>query len=166
MVDLEDFVEAVVDIEDIVEELADPEEFLEDFVESPLLVVFALGAAAAALITVLLVIATLLFLLFAVGPVAVLASLAIVGILLTILAVSGFVYFQTDIPSHVQRKIDTARERSDSTRKQGGSMSEQEAIDELKAQYAQGELTESELERALEEVLTSETPERVVERSR
>jgi len=166
MVDIEDLVEAVVDIEDVVEEIAEPEELLEDFVDNPLLIAFALVAAAAALVTVLLVTATLLFLLFAVGPVAVVASLAIVGVLLTILAVTGFVYLRTDIPSDVRQKIEAARERSDDTRKRGASMSEQEAIDELKTQYAEGALTESELERALEDVLTSNEPERVVERSR
>lgn len=166
MADVEDLVEAVVDIEDIVEEVAEPDELLEDFVETPLLIVFALVAAVAAIVTVLLVTATLLFLLFAVGPVAVVASLAVVGILLTILAVAGFVYFRTDIPSDVQQRIEAAREHSDTTRQQDASMSEQEAIDELKTLYAEGELTESELERALDDVLTSNDPEQVVERNR
>ena len=166
MVDVEDFVEALVDIEDIVEEIADPEELLEDFVEAPLLIVLALGAAIAAIVTALLVVATLVFLLFAVGPVVVVASLAIVGVFLTTFAVAGFVYFRTDVPSDVQRMIEAARGRSDETRKEGASMSEQEAIDELKARYAEGELTESELELALEDVLTSDDPGRVLERSR
>jgi hypothetical protein len=166
MVDLEDVVEAVGDIEDIVEELADPEELVEDFVESPLLVVLALGAAVAAVGTVLLLLLTLLLLLLAVGPVAVLASLVVVGVLLTTLAVGGFVYFRTDIPADVRRTIEAARERSASTPRDGATMSEQEAIDELKAQYAAGTLTESELEQALDDVLTSSEPERVVERTR
>lgn len=58
-----------VHIEDIVEGTAELAELLEDFVETPLLVVFALGAAFAAVFTVLL----LLFLLLAIGPVAVVA---------------------------------------------------------------------------------------------
>jgi len=165
MVDLEDFVEAVVDIEDIVEELAEPAELLEDFVETPLLVVLALGAAAAAVLTVLFLLLTLLLLVFTVGPVAVVASLAVVGSVLTILAVAGFVYFRTDIPADVRQKIKAARERSDSARQEGASMSEKEAIDELKSQYVQGKLTEPELERALDDVLTSNDPGRIVERS-
>jgi hypothetical protein len=164
-VDLEDLVEAVVDIEDIVEEIAEPDELLEDFLEQPLLIALALGAAVAAVLTVLLVLATLLVLLFAVGPVAVLASLAVVGLLVTTLTVAGFVYFRTDVPAEVQRMIDAARDRSDETPHEGASMSEREAIDELKTQYAAGELTELELERALEDVLTSDDPGRVVERS-
>lgn len=166
MVDLEDFVDAVVDIEDVVAELAEPADLLEDLLENPLVVVFALGAAVAAVLTVLTVLATLLLLLFAVGPVAVVASFVLVGALLTTLAVAGVVYFRTDIPASVRRTIDAARDRSDATPPEGASMSEQDAIDELKAQYAEGALTEAELERALEDVLTSNDPELVVERTR
>ncbi|WP_142861186.1 hypothetical protein [Salinigranum halophilum] len=166
MVDLEDFVEAVVDIEDIVEELTEPAALLEDFVEAPLLIVFALGAAVAAVLTLVLMLMTLLFVLFAVGPVAVVASLVLVGGLLTMLTVAGFVYLRPEIPASVRRKIDAARERSDSTRRDGASMSEQEAIDELKRQYVEGTLTEPELERALDDVLRSNDPARVVELSR
>jgi hypothetical protein len=166
MVDLEDFVEAIVDIEDIVEELTEPAALLEDFVEAPLLIVFALGAAVAAVLTLVLMLMTLLFVLFAVGPVAVVASLVLVGGLLTMLTVAGFVYLRPEIPASVRRKIDAARERSDSTRRDGASMSEQEAIDELKRQYVEGTLTEPELERALDDVLRSNDPARVVELSR
>jgi hypothetical protein len=166
MVDLEDLVEAVVDIEDIAEEVLEPAELLEDSIETPLLVVFALGAAIAAILTVLLLLLTLLFVLFAIGPVAVVASLVLVGGMLTMLTVAGFVYLRPDIPSSVRRKIEAARKRSDDTRREGASMSEQEAIDELKAQYVKGELTESELERALDDVLSSDDPGRVVELSR
>lgn len=165
MADLEDFVEAVVDIEDIVEEVAEPDDLLEDFIEHPLLIALALGAGVLALVTVLLLAAAVVFLVFAVGPVAVIVSLALVCILLTTLAVAAFVYFRTDIPSDVQRKIEAARQHSTDTPDQDATMSEQEAIEELKRQYAAGDLTDRELERALEEVMTSDDPERVVERS-
>lgn len=166
MVDLEELVEAVVDIEDIVEELTEPAELIEDFVEAPLLIVFALGAAVAAALTLVLLLLTLLFVLLAVGPVAVVASLVVVGGLLTMVTVAGFVYLRPDIPSRVRRKIDAARERSDSTRQDGASMSEAEAIDQLKLQYVEGTLTEDELERALDDVLMSTDPGRVVELNR
>lgn len=166
MVDLEDFVEAVVDIEDIVEEITEPAALLEDFLDAPALILLALGAAVAAVLTLLLLLLTLLFVLFAVGPVAVVASLVFVGGVLTMLTLAGFVYLRPDIPASVRRKIDAARERSDETRRAGASMSEQEAIDELKAQYVEGTLTEPELERALDDVLTSDDPGRVVERNR
>jgi hypothetical protein len=166
MVDLEDFVEALGDIEDIVEELADPAELVEDFLETPLLVVLAFGAAIAAVVTVLLLLLTLLLLLLAVGPVAVLASLVVVGVVLTTLAVGGFLYVRTDIPADVRRRIDAARERAASTPRDGATMSEQAAIEELKAQYAAGKLTELELEQALDDVLTGSEPERVLERTR
>lgn len=163
MVDLEDLVEAVVDIEDIAEEILEPAALLEDFVETPLLVAFALGAAVAAVLTVLFVLLTLLFVLFAIGPIAVVASLVIAGGVLTMLTVAGFIYFRPDIPASVRRKIEAAREHSDGTRRDGASMSEQEAIDELKTQYVEGTLTEPELERALDDVLASSDPGRVVE---
>ena len=165
MDDLEDVVEAVVDIEDIVEEIAEPAELIEDFIESPLLIALALGAVLAAVITGLLVVATLVFLLFA-GPVLVVGFLAMVFLFLTLLAVGSFVYFRTDIPSDVQHKIDTALEQSDDTPRDNSELTEQEAIERLKTQYANGDLDEYELERALDDVLTSERPERVVERAR
>ena len=165
MDDLDDVVEAIVDIEDIVEEVAEPAELIEDFIESPLLIALALGAVLAAVVSVLLVVATILFLLFA-GPVLVVGVLAMVFILLTLLALGGFIYFRTDIPADVQRKIDRAFERSDDTPRADAEMTEQAAIEELKTQYATGEIDEYELERALEDVLTSDRPERVVERAR
>jgi len=165
MDDLEDILEAVVDIEDIVEEIADPGELIEDFVESPLLIALALAAALAAVVTVLLVAATVLLLLLA-GPILIVGFLAMVFLVLTLLAVGGFIYFRTDIPSDVQQKIDSALEQSDNRRRSDAEMTEQEAIEALKTQYATGELHEYELERALEDVLTSDRPERVVERTR
>ena len=165
MDDLEDIVEAVVDIEEIVEEVAEPAELIEDFVESPLLIALALGAVLAAIVTFLLVLATILFLLFA-GPVLIVGFLAMVFLFLTLLAVGGFVYFRTDIPSDVQRKIDSALERSDDTPRNDSEMTEQEAIERIKTEYANGNLDDYELERALDDVLTSDRPERVVERTR
>ena len=166
MADAEDVIEAVLDIEDIVKEAVEPEDLLEDFVENPLLIVFALVAAVTALFTLLLMATAVIFLVFAVGPVAVVLALALVDLILSGLAVAGFVYFRTDIPSDIQQKIETARQRSADTPKRDATMSEQEAIDELKTQYARGELADRELERALEGVMTSDDPERVIERSR
>lgn len=166
MVDLEDLFEAVVDIEDIAEKVLEPAEPLEDFLEAPLLVAFALRAAVATVLTLCLLLVTLLFVLFAIAPVAVVASLVLAGRILTMLTATGFVYVRLDISSGVRRKIEAARERSDDTRQDGASMSEQEAIDELKTQYVKGELTESELERALDDVLSSDDPRRVVELGR
>jgi len=166
MDDLEDIIEAVVDIEDIVEELTEPAELLEDFIESPLLIALALSAALAAVVTVLLVVTTLFSLLFAVGPVLIVGLLAVMFLLMTGLAVGGFIYFRTDIPSDIQKKIDSALEQSDDTPRANAEMTEQEAIEELKTQYANDELDDYELEQALEAVLTSDRPERVVERHR
>lgn len=166
MDDLDDLVEAVVDIEDILEEVADPEELIEDFVESPLLIGLALAGALIAAVTVFLIVLTLIFFLFAVGPVIVVASLAVVGFLITVLSFIGFVYLRTDIPSDIQQKIETAMERSDNTPQENAEMTEREAIEKLKTQYAEGHIDDQELERALEDVLTSDQPERVVERHR
>jgi membrane protein implicated in regulation of membrane protease activity len=165
MDDLEDIVEAVVDIEDIVEEVTDPEELFEDFIESPLLILLALGAVAAAVVTALLVVATLLFVVFA-GPVLLVGLLALAGFGATALAVGAFVYLRTDIPSDVQRKIETALEQSDDTRRPDAEMTETEAISAIKNEYADGNLDDYELEQALDDVLTSDRPETVVERHR
>jgi len=165
MDDIEDLFEAVVDIEDIVEEVAEPGELIEDFVESPLLIALALAAALAAVVTALLIAATLLFVLLA-GPVLVVGFLAVVFLFLTLFAVGGFIYFRTDIPSDVQRKLDSALERSDDTPRNDSEMTEREAIEQIKTEYANGNLDDYELDRALDDVLTSEQPERVVDRVR
>jgi ABC-type phosphate/phosphonate transport system substrate-binding protein len=84
-----------------------------------------------------------------------------VVLLVTGLALGGFLYVRTDIPSDVQEKITAALERADDTPKDG-SMSEEEAIAELKDQYASGNIDDHELDQALEDALMSDRPEQVV----
>lgn len=163
MDDLDDIAEAIFDIEDIVEEVVEPEEFLEDFVENPLLVIFAIVAGFAAILTVLLLLFTVALLVLAVGPVGILVLLTVLNLLLLGLAIAGFLYVRTDIPSDVQQKINDALREADDTPKKEGSMTEEEAVTELKEEYARGNLDDHELEQALEDALTSERPEEVVE---
>lgn len=164
MDDLDDVAEAIVDIEDIVEEIADPEELLDDLLDDPLVILFGLVAGFAALIAALLLLLTVALLVLAIGPVEVVALLTVLCFLAMGLAIGGFLYVRTDIPSDVQRKIDAALERADETPKQNGSMTEEEAITELKNQYANGEIDDHELDQALEDALTSDQPEKVVSR--
>lgn len=164
MTDIEDLVEAVFDIEDIVEELADPEDLFEDFAANPLMVVFAFVAAVAGIFALFLFLITAVVLVFAFGSIWLFVALAVVSVLVMTVAIGAFLYVRTDIPSDVYRKITEARERADDTPKGDGSMTEQEAVDELKDQYARGNLNDYELDQALDDALTSENPEDVVER--
>lgn len=161
--DLDDLIEAAVDIEDIAEEVAEPADLIEDFVESPAMVLVALLAAGAAVFTLLMlavaVIGALVF-----GFVWVAVVLALFGLFVTIGAIAVFLYVRTDIPSGVRRRIEDAREQADDTPRESAQMSEEEAIDELRALYAEGKIRDHELDDALEAALTSEDPESVVTR--
>jgi hypothetical protein len=167
MDDLDDIAEGLFEIEDIVEEVFEPEELIEDLASNTMAVVFALVAGLAALLTLLLVAVAVVLLALSLGPVAALVAigvLAVFGLLVTVLAVGGFLYVRTSLPSDVQQTVDDALARADDEPQQDGPMTEQEAIDELTEEYAEGNLDDRELEQALDEALTSENPERVVEK--
>lgn len=164
MTDAEDLVEAVFDIEDIIEEVADPEDLIEDFITNPLMVLFAFIAALAGIFLLVLFVVTLVLLVLAFGPVKVLALLMVVSFVVCVGSVMAFLYVRTDIPSDVYQKINNALEQADDSPEKEGPMSEKEAIEKLKEQYAAGDLDDYELEQALDDALTSESPERVVER--
>ena len=55
---------------------------------------------------------------------------------------------------------------SNVTSQETDSMTEQEAVTELKSEYAEGNIDDEEFDRALDDALTSERPEQVLERYR
>jgi len=169
MDDLDDIVEGLFEIEDIFEEVLEPGELLEDLASNTIAVVFALAAGFAALLTLLLLAVAVVLLALSVGPVAAVVALAVLGmlgLLVTVLAVGGFLYFRTGLRSDIQRKIDDALARADDEPQRDDGMTEEEAIAELKDAYAEGNIEDHELDRALDDALTSENPETVVERYR
>lgn len=163
MTDVEDIVEAVVDIEELLEELAEPEELVEDFVAEPLMIAVGLVAGVSGVLGLLLFMLTLTLLLLAIGPIRILAVLTLLSLLTMALAIGAFLYVRTDIPRDVQRKLNNALAQADDTSTATDGMTEQEAINAIKTQYANGELDDHELDAALEAVLSSDNPERVVE---
>jgi uncharacterized membrane protein len=164
MSDVDDLVEAIVDIEDIAEEVFEPDELLEDLVENTVVIAVALIATFAAVMTLLLFV--LAVVLFFVAPAFVLFAtvFAVFGLVVTILTIVAFLYVRTDIPDHVRRKIESAEEQASDDSRESASMTEEEAVEALKSRYANGELSDRELEESLDEVLTSDQPENVVER--
>lgn len=164
MTDVEDIVEAVFDIEDIVEEVADPEDLIEDFIANPLMILFAFTAVLAGLFLLLLFLITLVLLVLAFGPVEVLVLLMVLSLVVLVGSVAAFLYVRTDIPSDVYHRINDALEQADDSPETDGPMTEKEAIEELKDQYAAGNLDDYELDQALDDALTSENPQDVVER--
>lgn len=164
MADIEDLAEAVFDIEDIVEEIADPEDLIEDFIANPLMILFAFIAALAGLFLLVLFLITLVLLVLAFGPVEVLVLLTVLSLVVFVGSVAAFLHVRTDIPSDMYHKINTALEQADDSPQKEGPMSEKEAIEELKNQYARGNLNDYELDQALDDALTSENPGEVVER--
>lgn len=175
MDDLDDIVEAVIDVEDVAEELLDPDELIEDLVADPLEVLIALFAAAAALFTLMIGAILLILVVFQYGLVPIVAALTVLGLLATTIAIGLFLYVRTDVPRRVERRIERARERAaDSrgaeaagdgtgTRADGdAATSEEEAIERLREQYAEREISVRELEAGLEEIMGSDDPGRVV----
>jgi low affinity Fe/Cu permease len=106
---------------------------------------------------------TTLLLVLAIGPIKLLAVLTVVSFLTMLLGIGAFLYMRTDIPANVQEKIDAALQQADETPNNEGGMTEQEAINEIKIKYANGDIDDDELDAALERVLTSERLEGVVE---
>jgi membrane protein implicated in regulation of membrane protease activity len=169
MDDLEDIAEGLFEIEDIFEEILEPDELLEDLVSNTIAVAFALLAGFAALLTLLVLAVTVALLVVSSGSAALVAALvtiAVLSLFLTVLAVVGFLYFRPSIPSEVRDKIDSALARADDEPEGDGSMTEEEAIEELKQEYANGNIEDHELDQALDDALTSDNPETVVERYR
>lgn len=161
MDDVEDILEAFGDIDDIVEEVFEPDDLFEDFHEEPLKIAAAILAAIGAVFTVLMVLVLLVILSFRFGFFLVVASLAVFGVLVTVIAVGVFLSARTDVPHRVQRKINRARASSED-RSSDARTSEEEAIERLRDQYAEGEMTVEEFEVAVEEVIQSEDPATVV----
>jgi uncharacterized membrane protein YqjE len=164
MDDLEDVVEALDDIEDIAEEVFEPDDLIEDLIEEPATVLVALLAGVAALFAVFLFLITVVLALLAFGPVTLLAVLTLLNVLVVGLAVGAFLYVRTSIPSDVRKKFRSAQKQADDRPHQDDSMSQEEAVDELKERYAAGEIEDHELDEALDDALTSDEPEKVVER--
>jgi len=164
MDDLEDVVEAFDDIEDIAEEVFEPDELVEDLVEQPVTVMVALLAGVAALFAFLLFSLTVVLALLAVGPVTLLAVLTLLNVLVVGLAVGVFLYVRTSLPSEVREKFRSAEQQADDEPHQDDSMSQEQAVEELKQGYAAGEIEDHELDQALDDALTSDEPEKVVER--
>jgi apolipoprotein N-acyltransferase len=150
--------------EDIVDAL-DPGGIVERLVSSLMLVVAALLGVA---LTVVLVVSAVVLVALSAGLVAALATLVILTLLclfLLILGVGVLLYFRGS-SSSAQERIEEALARADDTPQADGSMTEEEAVTELKSEYAEGNIDDEELDRALDDALTSEQPERVVERYR
>lgn len=166
MADIDDLVEAVSDIEDIVEEVADPEDLIEDFVVNPLMVLFAFTAALAGMFQLVLLLGVLVLLALAFGPIEALAFLAVLSFVVFAASVAGFLYVRTGIPSDVYRTVEDALNRADDAPPKDGRMTQKEAIEELKRQYAAGNLDDRELDRALDDALTAENPGTVVDQYR
>ena len=160
----------MADIDDILEmedafDALDPETLVERLASSLLLVV---AAVLGALLTVVLVVSVVALVALSVGLVAALATLVVLTLLcllLLILGVGVFLYLRGG-SSGAQERIEEALARADDTPQADGSMTEEEAVTELKSEYAEGNIDDEELDRALDDALTSERPERVVERYR
>lgn len=153
MDEIGDLFEKLEEIEDIGEEILDPEDLVEDLIEDPVEVLLAVAAIVAGIVTIIVLIILALFLVLTTGPLAILAVFAGMTFFITILAVGLFLYFRTDIPRHMEKKIDRALEEADDNKRKDESMTEEEAINEIKQKYSAGELTENELEEALDEVV-------------
>lgn len=164
MDDIEDVVEAFDDIEEIAEEVFEPDDLIEDLIDEPATVLVALLAGVAALFALFLFLITVILAFLAFGPVTLLAFLTLLNVLVVGLAVGAFLYVRTSLPSDVRKKFRSARQQADDSPQRDNSMSQEEAVEELKDQYAEGEIEDHELDGALDDALTSDEPEKVVER--
>jgi len=147
--------------EDIVDAL-DPGGIVERLVSSLMLVVAALLGVA---LTVVLVVSAVVLVALSAGLVAALATLVVLTLLCLFLLILG-VGVLLSLRSGSSGAQERVLARADDTPQADGSMTEEEAVTELKSEYAEGNIDDEELDRALDDALTSERPERVVERYR
>jgi hypothetical protein len=160
----------MADIDDLIEredafDALNPEGLVERLASSLMLVV---AAVLAAVLTVVLVVSIVALVALSAGLVAALATLVVLTLLCLLLLIAGvgaLLYFRGSSTS-AQERIEEARARADDTPHGDGSMTEEEAVTELKSEYAEGNIDDEELDQALDDALTSERPERVVERHR
>lgn len=163
MDDFEDILEAFDDIEDIGEEIFEPEELIEDLIEDPAEILLAVAGLITGIVAIVVILILLLFLILSTGPVAILATFAGIALLITFLSVGLFVYFRTNIPRHVEKKVNKALEEAENEKRKGESITEEEAINRIKQEYSEGDMTEEELENALDEVVKhDQKPKQVV----
>jgi len=153
MDDFEDLLEAFDDIEDIGEEIFEPEELVEDLIEDPAEILLAIAVLITGTVAVIVLLILLLFLILTTGPIAILATFAGITFFITFLSVGLFIYFRTNIPRHVEKKVNKALEEAENEKRKGESMTEEEAINRIKKEYSEGDMTEEELENALDEVV-------------
>ena len=132
-------------IENIVEEVADPDDLIADFVANPLMVIFAFTAALASLFLILLFAITLILLVLAIGPIDVLLVLMLLSFVVLVGAIVAFLYVRTDIPAGVYHKINNAFEQADDSSEKEGSMTQEEAIKQVKTSMLRGHLTTTNL---------------------
>lgn len=156
MDDLEDAFEAIIDIEDIAEEIFEPDELLEDLIEDPLEIIASLAVVLFGGLTILLILLVLLLLLIASGPLAILATFAGLTMFVTIISIGAFIYLRTNIPNHVETKINNALEQADTQQHEKENLTEKEAIEKVREQYISGEITEQELEESIDQILEHE----------
>lgn len=160
MDDLDDIFE---DIEDIGEEILEPDELLEDLIEEPTEVITSLIAVIFGGITILLILLTLILLLITTGPLAILATFAGLTLFITVISIGAFIYLRTNIPNQVETKINNALEQADTQKRENENLTEQEAIEQVKQQYTNGEITEQELDQAIDDILKhQDKPEHIV----
>lgn len=163
MDDLEDVFEVFDDVEDVVEDFADPEDLVEDLVENTLLVVGVVVAVVAAGVFLLGLLFIAAAFLLAGGIVPVLVVLVVLALVAGVAGLGAVVYAHTSVSKDARRKIDDALERADDgDHEDDGGLTEQEAIERLREQYASDDITHEELERRIEAVFEADDPERVV----
>lgn len=167
MVDLDDLEDIVDDPEDIVEDFIEFDDILETALSSPGTIIAAIIGVVSFGILLLGLLLTFLGLIVGleiatviIGIITALSFVAMLG------AFGLLLHIHTSIPNDVQSMVQDARQRADSEPHGTESMSEEQAIEELKTQYAEGDLTQRELEQRIDDVFETDDPERVVERER
>lgn len=162
MTDLDDILEGIFDIEDIAEEIFEPDELIEDFLERPKRMASALLAIIATIFTIIFLLITVVLILLATGPIIALALTGLLTLIGAVLCVAIFLHLRTDIPSDVRKRIEDAMNKAEDERSQYEDMSEKKAVENLKSKYVNGEISEEELDKALDETLGNNDPKQVV----
>lgn len=136
----------MTDLDDIVEGTFEPESLL---------------LTLAAVYNIILIFITVMLL----PPVAesvITLALTGLGFVNMVLCIVAFLQLSTDSPSYVQEHIKYVMNEAEEEKSQYENMREKEAVKNLKSKYVNGEISEEELDKALDDTIGNNDAEQVI----
>ena len=82
--------------------------------------------------------------------------LSFITIIITLFSFIAFLYVRTNLPDHIENKINRAIEEAENQENDTNNITQEEAINKLKQRYIDGEITDEELDKSIDDVLNND----------